>query len=61
MLYIYTPKKSCAYLLNAGLINLVFLETYITKFNKIIITFMDQYSRSLEIEDKVNLILLIDK
>ena len=35
--------------------------TYNTEFHEIIITFMDQDGRPLEIEDKVNLALLINK
>ena len=41
--------------------NLVFLKTYNTEFDEIIITFMDQNGRPLEMEDKVNLTLLINK
>ena len=40
---------------------LVFLKTYNTEFDGIIITFMDQSGRPLEIEIKVNLTLLINK
>ena len=60
-LYTFTPDKSCAYLLNAELSNLVFLKTYNTDFDEIIITFTDQNGRSLEIECNVNLTLLINK
>ena len=35
--------------------NLVFLKTYNTGFDEIIISFMDQNGRPLEIEDKVSL------
>ena len=45
VLYTFTPNKSYAYSLNA-------------EFNEIIITFTDQNGRPLEIEHKVNLILL---
>ena len=55
------PNKSYAYLLNVEPSNLVFLKTYNTEFDKIIITFTDQNGRPLEIEDKVNSILLINK
>ena len=55
------PNKSYAYLLNVEPSNLVFLKTYNTKFDEIIITFTDQNSRLLEIEDKVNLTLLVNK
>ena len=37
------------------------IKCYNTKFDEIIITFADQNGRPLEIEDKVNLILLINK
>ena len=61
VLYIFTPNKSYAYLLNVEPSNLVFLKTYNTAFDKIIIKFTDQNGRPLEIEGKVNLILLINK
>ena len=61
VLYTSTGKKSYAYLLNVEPSNLVFLETYNTEFDEIIITFTDQNGRPLEIGDKVNLILLIKK
>ena len=55
------PNKCYAYLLNVDPSNLVFLKTYNTEFDEIIITFMDQNGRPLVIEDKVNLTLLINK
>ena len=61
VLYTFTSNKSYAYLLNVEPGNLVFLKTYNTEFDEIIITFAHQNGRSLEIEDKVNLTLLIDK
>ena len=61
VLYTFTPNKSYAYLLNVETSNLVFLETYNTEFDKIIISFTDQNGRPLEREDKVNLTLLINK
>ena len=54
-------NKSYAYLLNVEPSNLVFLKTYNTTFDEIIITFTNQIGRPLEIEDKVNLTLLINK
>ena len=36
----------------------MFLKTYSTEFDETIITFNDQNSRLLEIEDKVNVTLL---
>ena len=41
--------------------NLVFLKIYNAHFDEIIIKFTDQNARLLEIEDKVNLTLLINK
>ena len=39
----------------------MFLKTCNTEFDKTTIKFTDQYGRPLEIEDKVKLILLINK
>ena len=55
------PNKSYGYLLNVEQSNIVFLNTYNTEFDEIAITFVDQNGRPLEIEDKVNLTLLINK
>ena len=48
-------------MLNVEPSNLVFLKTYNTKFDEIIVKFMDQNSRPLDLEDKFNLISLINK
>ena len=61
VLYTFSPNKSYAYLLNIEPSNLLFLKTYNTDFVKIIIKFTDQNGRLLEIEDKINLTLLINK
>ena len=61
ILYTFLPNKSYAYLLNFEPSNLVFLKTYNTEIDEIIITFSDQNGRLLEIEDIVNLTLLINK
>ena len=53
VLYIFTPNKSYSYLLNVEPSNLLFLKTYRTGFDDIIIFFTDQNGRPLEIEDKV--------
>ena len=60
VLYTFTTNKSDAYLLKVEPSNLVVLKTYNTEFDEITITFTDQNGRSLEIEDKVNLRLLIN-
>ena len=55
VLYSFTPNKSYAYLLNVEPSNLLFLKTYNTESDEIIMTFTDQNGRPLEIEHKVNL------
>ena len=50
ILYTFTPNKSYAYLLNADPSNMVFLKTCNTEFDEIIIKFMDQNFRPLEIQ-----------
>ena len=57
----FTPNKSYAYLSNAEPGNLVFLKTCNTEFDEIIITFTNQNDKTLVIEDKVSLKLLINK
>ena len=61
ILYISTPNKSDAYLLNVEPSNLVFLKTHNTEFVEIIITFTGQNGRLFQTEDIVNLALLINK
>ena len=61
VLYTFMPNKSYANLLNVEPSNLVSFKTYNTNFDEIIITFTDQNGRPLEIKDKVNLALLINK
>ena len=61
VLHTFTPTKSYAYLLVVEPSHLVFLKTYNTEFDEIIITFTDQNGRPSEIEEKVHLTLLINK
>ena len=60
VLYTFTPNKS-DYLLNVNPSYLVFLKTYYTEFDEILLTFTGQNGRPLEREDKGNLALLINK
>ena len=53
ILYTFPPNKSYSYLLNVEPSNVVFSKTHNTEF--------DENDRSLEIEDKFNLTLLINK
>ena len=55
------PNKSYAYLLNVESSNLVFLKTYNTEFDEVVITFTDQNVGPLEIEDKADSTLPINK
>ena len=57
----FMSNRSYAYLLKVEPSNLVFLKTYSTEFDEIIITFMDHNVRPLEREDKVNSTLVINK
>ena len=59
--YIFMPNKSYDYLLNVEPSNLEFLKTNNTDFDDIIITFLYENGILLEIEDKVNFTLLINK
>ena len=59
ILYTFTLSKYYAYMSNVEPSTLVFLKTYNTEFDDIIITFTDQNGRPLEIEHKVNFTLLI--
>ena len=61
MLYTFTLNKSYAYLLNVEPRNLMFLKTYNTELDKIIIKFTDQNTKPLEIEGKINLTLLVNE
>ena len=61
--YTFTPNKSYAYFLNVEPSNLMFLKTYNTEYDEIIVTVMDGNSRPLEKKDKLkfNLTLLNNK
>ena len=61
--YTFPPNKSYAYFLNVEPSNLMFLKTYNTEYDEIIVTVMDGNSRPLEKKDKLkfNLTLLNNK
>ena len=60
-MYTFNLNKFYAYLINVELNNLVYFKTYSNEFVGIIIIFIDQDGRPLEIKDKVNLKLLINR
>ena len=55
------PNKSYVYLLNVEPSNFLFLKVYSPETGKIIISFTDESVRPLEIENRVNLTLLLNK
>ena len=61
VLYTFTLNKCYTCLLNVESSNLVFLKTDNTEFDNIAITFTNENGRALEIENKVNLTLLVQK
>ena len=61
VLWTLTLNKFYTYLLNVEPRNLVFLKTWNTEFDEIIIKFTYQKGRTLELEEKINLALLINK
>ena len=59
VLYIFVPNKLFGSLLEISPINHILLKTFNSKYDKIKIWFTDQNSHWLEIEDRINLILVI--
>ena len=53
VLYTFTPNEAYVYLLNVEPSNLVFLKTYDTEFDKIIITILGQNKISQSDQDKL--------
>ena len=61
LLYTFMASESYTYLLNVELRTLVFLKTYNSEFDDIILSSTDPNDRSSEIEDKISLILHINR
>ena len=59
LLYTFVPKKSFASLLDVSSSNHIFLKTFNSEYNEIIVWFTDQNSNPLEIEDRTNLTMVI--
>ena len=57
--YTFVPNKPCGSLLEISLTNHIFLKTFISEYNEIIIWFTDQNSQQLEIEDRINLTMVV--
>ena len=59
VLYTFVPSKPFGSLLKISPTNDVFFKTFNSEFQTIEVWFTDQKSQSLEIEDRINLILAI--
>ena len=59
VLYTFVPNKSFGSLLDISPSNHIFLETFNSEYNEIVVWFTDQSSKPLEIEDRINLTMVI--
>ena len=58
-LYTFIPNKSFGSLLDISPSNHIFLKTFNSEYDEIIVWFTDQNSQPLEIEDRINLTMVI--
>ena len=58
VLYTFIPNKSFGCLLDISPSNHIFLKTFNSEYDEIIVRFTDQNSQPLEIEDRINLIVI---
>ena len=59
VLYTFVPNKSFGSFLDISPSNHIFLKTFNSEYDKIVVWFTDQNSRPLEIEDRINLTMVI--
>ena len=59
VLYTFVPNKSSGSLLDISPSNHIFLKTFNSEYDEIIVWFTDQNSKPLEIEDRINLPMVI--
>ena len=59
VLYIFVPNKSFGSLLDISRSNHIFLKTFNSEYDEIVVWFTDQNSKQLEIEDRINLTMVI--
>ena len=59
VLYTFVPNKSFGSLLDISPYNHIFLKTFNSEYDEIIVWFTDQNSKPLEIEDRINLTMVI--
>ena len=60
ILYTFVPNEPFGSLLEISPTNHIFLKTFNSEFQEIKIWFTDQINKPLEVEDKINLILIIN-
>ena len=58
-LYTFVPNKSFGSLLDISPSNHIFLKTFNSEYDEIIVWFTDQKIKPLEIEDRINLTMAI--
>ena len=59
VLYTFVPNKPFGNLLEISPTNHIFLKTFNSEYDEIIVWFTDQNSKQLEIEDRINLTMVI--
>ena len=59
VLYTFVPNKSFGRLLDISPSNHTFFKIFNSEYDEIIISFTDQNSKPLEIEDRINLTMVI--
>ena len=59
VLYTFVPNKPFCSLLEISPTNHIFLKTFNSEYDEIIVWFTDQNSQPLEIEDRINLTMAV--
>ena len=59
MLYTFVPNKLFGSLLEISPTNHIFLKTFNSEYDEIIVWFTDQNSQELVIEERLNLIMVV--
>ena len=59
VLYMFVPNKPFGSLLEISPTNHIFLKTFNSEYEQVIVWFTDKNSQPLEIEDRINLTMVI--
>ena len=59
VLYTFDPNKSFDSFLDISPSNHIFLKTFNSEYDEIVVWFTDENSKPLEIEDRINLTMVI--